>query len=168
MSVIIDFTEFWRKGRSYQSTRPWKCLTSLAVSSGMRGITLECPCRSAQGSLLNILPYFYFQMPWQWNSSAHAGFTSGEPWMRVNEDYQTWNVAAQLKDNDSIHSFWKHALNLRKAHEVLVRKYLCLLPIFTGRCDVDRYMAISATYQTIMNKCSHTFVPSRIPRPWFS
>ncbi|EDR04678.1 glycoside hydrolase family 13 protein [Laccaria bicolor S238N-H82] len=60
------------------------------------------------------------RVPMQWNSSAHAGFTSGEPWMRVNEDYQTWNVAAQLKDNDSVHSFWKHALNLRKAHEVLI------------------------------------------------
>ena len=110
----------------------------------------------------------YFRMPWQWNSSAHAGFTSGEPWMRVNEDYLTWNVAAQLKDNDSIHSFWKHALNLRKAHEVLVRRYLCLLPLFTGRCDVDRYMAISATYQTTMNKCSRTLVPLRVPRPWLS
>ncbi|KIJ99172.1 glycoside hydrolase family 13 protein [Laccaria amethystina LaAM-08-1] len=60
------------------------------------------------------------RVPMQWDSSAHAGFTSGEPWMRVNGDYQTWNLAAQLKDNNSIHSFWKHALKLRKAHEVLI------------------------------------------------
>ena len=54
--------------------------------------------------------------------------------MRVNEDYETWNVAAQLKDNNSIHSFWKHALKLRKAHEVLVCKYLGVLPLFNGGC----------------------------------
>ena len=77
--------------------------------------------------------FIWLLFPWQWDSSAHAGFTSGEPWMRVNDDYQTWNVAAQLKDSNSIHSFWKHALKLRKAHEVLVRIYLCLFPLFNGR-----------------------------------
>ena len=134
LSMIVDFVEYWRKGRTYQSRgRPWICLMSLTIFSGRRGTTLECLCRSAQ-SLLIILPDFYFRIPWQWDSSAHAGFTSGEPWMRVNDDYQTWNVAAQLKDNNSVLSFWKHALKLRKAHEVLVCKCLCLLPLINGGC----------------------------------
>jgi len=165
--VIVNFIEFWRKGRSYWSTeRLWICLISLMISSGRRGITLECPCRSV--SLLIILSDSYFRIPWQWDSSAHAGFTSGEPWMQVNNDYQTCNVAAQLKDNNSVHSFWKHALKVRKAHEVLVRKIsmysFCLY--LKAAVDIDRYMAISSIYQTTMNKCSRTFVPLRIPRPW--
>jgi alpha-glucosidase len=57
----------------------------------------------------------------QWNSSAHAGFTTGTPWMRVNEDYETWNAAAQVDDEKSVRAFWKRALQLRKDHKVLVR-----------------------------------------------
>lgn len=40
--------------------------------------------------------------------------------MRVNDDYKEWNVAAQLKDPESVFNFWRQALALRKQHEVLV------------------------------------------------
>ncbi|KAF5376935.1 hypothetical protein D9615_007297 [Tricholomella constricta] len=60
------------------------------------------------------------RVPMQWDASAQAGFTTGEPWMRVNDDYETWNAAAQIEDPNSVHSFWKKALKLRKAHEVLI------------------------------------------------
>lgn len=40
--------------------------------------------------------------------------------MRVNVDYKTWNVKAQIDDPDSVYSFWKKALNVRKNHEPLV------------------------------------------------
>lgn len=57
--------------------------------------------------------------PVQWDSSAHAGFTSSEakPWMRVNDDYKEVNVAAQLTGpnaSTSVHSFWKRVLEYRK------------------------------------------------------
>ncbi|KAF8166111.1 glycoside hydrolase family 13 protein [Mycena galopus ATCC 62051] len=60
------------------------------------------------------------RIPMQWNSSAHAGFTTGAPWMRVNDDYPTWNAAVQLEDPQSVHAFWKQALQLRKEHKVLI------------------------------------------------
>ncbi|KAJ7912379.1 glycoside hydrolase family 13 protein [Mycena leptocephala] len=60
------------------------------------------------------------RVPMQWNSSAHAGFTTGTPWMRVNEDYETWNAAAQVDDEKSVRAFWKRALQLRKDHKVLI------------------------------------------------
>lgn len=40
--------------------------------------------------------------------------------MRVNDDYGEWNVAAQLQDPDSVLAFWRHALQMRKQHAVLV------------------------------------------------
>ncbi|KAG5641407.1 hypothetical protein DXG03_005275 [Asterophora parasitica] len=58
--------------------------------------------------------------PMQWDATVHAGFTTGEPWMRVNDDYKTWNVSAQVQDSDSVHSFWKEALTIRKANDVLI------------------------------------------------
>ncbi|KAJ7131246.1 glycoside hydrolase family 13 protein [Mycena epipterygia] len=60
------------------------------------------------------------RVPMQWDSSAHAGFTTGTPWMRINDDYQTWNAAAQLDDEQSVRAFWKRALQLRKEHNVLI------------------------------------------------
>jgi len=59
--------------------------------------------------------------PVQWDGSSHAGFTTGTPWMRVNDDYaDPWNAEAQIKDEGSVRSFWKRALAIRKEHEVLV------------------------------------------------
>ncbi|KAJ7348244.1 glycoside hydrolase family 13 protein [Mycena albidolilacea] len=60
------------------------------------------------------------RIPMQWDSSAHAGFTTGTPWMRVNDDYPSWNTAAQLDDPQSVHAFWKQALRLRKEHKLLI------------------------------------------------
>jgi len=43
--------------------------------------------------------------PMQWDASSHAGFTTGKPWMRVNDDYVTWNASSQVKDESSVWSF---------------------------------------------------------------
>lgn len=42
--------------------------------------------------------------------------------MRVNDDYREWNAASQIKDEDSVHAFYKRALAFRKHHDVLVRQ----------------------------------------------
>ena len=63
------------------------------------------------------------RIPFQWDDSANAGFTSAgaEPWMRVHDEYRSINVARQRDDPDSILSFYKDVLKLRKEHrEVLV------------------------------------------------
>jgi hypothetical protein len=58
----------------------------------------------------------------QWTADPHAGFTTGTPWMRVNDDYaQGWNVQAQLGDDASVHAFYKHVLAYRKNSHLLVR-----------------------------------------------
>jgi len=58
--------------------------------------------------------------PMQWNASAHGGFTTSTPWMRVNDDYPEWNAEQQIGDESSVHAFWKRALKVRKAHDVLI------------------------------------------------
>jgi alpha-glucosidase len=37
--------------------------------------------------------------------------------MRIPDDYVTWNVAAELKDPDSVLNFWRGMLTLRKSYE---------------------------------------------------
>ncbi|MGD6842355.1 glycoside hydrolase family 13 protein [Bacillus infantis] len=56
--------------------------------------------------------------PMQWDSTANAGFSSGSPWMKVNSNYTNINVEKQEKDEESILSFYKKMISLKKANEV--------------------------------------------------
>ncbi|GAM86435.1 hypothetical protein ANO11243_044490 [Dothideomycetidae sp. 11243] len=58
------------------------------------------------------------RVPMQWDSSPHAGFTTGKkPWMRAIDNYTHINVQNQTPDKQSVLSFWKQMLQLRKAHQ---------------------------------------------------
>lgn len=58
--------------------------------------------------------------PMQWEDSQNGGFSSGKPWIGVNENYKTINVANQEKDPNSILNFYKSMVKLRKSEEVFV------------------------------------------------
>ncbi|CAN8096832.1 unnamed protein product [Discula destructiva] len=60
--------------------------------------------------------------PFQWDDSAHAGFTTSSegPWMRVNDSYTDINVAKQLNEPDSVLNIWKGLIKVRKAHADLL------------------------------------------------
>lgn len=57
--------------------------------------------------------------PMQWNSKENAGFTDGNPWLKVNKNYKKINVEAQIKDEDSIYNFYKKLIKLKKSSKVL-------------------------------------------------
>lgn len=57
--------------------------------------------------------------PMQWDDSPAAGFTSGTPWITPPENYRTINVEAELRDPDSILSFYKQLIRLRKEEPVI-------------------------------------------------
>jgi len=65
--------------------------------------------------------------PFQWDSTANAGFTTGTPWIEVNPDYATVNAAAQENDPQSILNYFRHAVQLRKDNLVLVYGQYTLL-----------------------------------------
>lgn len=59
--------------------------------------------------------------PMQWSREAQAGFTSGTPWIKINEDYRQWNVESQLENQESsVLGFWMELLLIRKKHRALV------------------------------------------------
>jgi len=57
--------------------------------------------------------------PMQWSAEANAGFTSGTPWIAVNEDYPQKNVAAQSAVPDSLLSLYRRLIALRNEHPAL-------------------------------------------------
>jgi len=59
--------------------------------------------------------------PMQWDASKHAGFTSLEPWIKVNANYKNGlNVASQEKDENSVLNYFKKMVRIRKNHLGLV------------------------------------------------
>ncbi|MFD1467754.1 alpha-amylase family glycosyl hydrolase [Hymenobacter caeli] len=58
--------------------------------------------------------------PFQWDASAHAGFTTGTPWLKLNPNYAQVNAAAQEKDPNSILNYFRRATAMRRQHPVLV------------------------------------------------
>lgn len=57
--------------------------------------------------------------PMQWSAKKWAGFSHGEPWISVADNYETINGEAEEKDEDSIYSFYKKLIALRKEKEII-------------------------------------------------
>ncbi len=58
--------------------------------------------------------------PMQWDDTINAGFTTGKPWYRVNENYTKINAAEQLDREDSVYNYYKALIQLRKEHDIIV------------------------------------------------
>lgn len=66
--------------------------------------------------------------PMQWNAEPNAGFTTGTPWIGVVDNYPAINAAAQADDPDSIRSFYKTLIRLRKREPLISEgriEFLC-------------------------------------------
>ncbi len=69
--------------------------------------------------------------PMQWNNAEHAGFSpkgKEEPWIRVNSNYRTINAERELKDSDSILSYYKKLIALRRDKKPLLKGTFFALP----------------------------------------
>jgi oligo-1,6-glucosidase len=58
--------------------------------------------------------------PMQWNATENAGFTKGEPWLKVNPNYKDINVEQALEDRNSIFYYYQKLIKLRKENPIIV------------------------------------------------
>lgn len=78
--------------------------------------------------------------PMQWSDEENAGFTTGTPWLKVNPNYTAINAAAQAADGNSVYSFYKKLIALRKNpayRETIV--YGALEPLWQNRHNLMAY-----------------------------
>ena len=77
-----------------------------AVDAGLtEEEALEACCRFSRDNA---------RTPMQWDASSNAGFTAGKPWLKVNPNYLTVNVAEQETRDDSILNYYRRMIALRK------------------------------------------------------
>ncbi|OAL49734.1 alpha-glucosidase-like protein maltase [Pyrenochaeta sp. DS3sAY3a] len=65
---------------------------------------------------LQLMARDHARLPFQWDDTVNSGFSQGRPWMRVHDEYRSINAARQEGDKDSVLSFYKRVLRLRKEH----------------------------------------------------
>jgi oligo-1,6-glucosidase len=58
--------------------------------------------------------------PFQWDASDNAGFSTGEPWLKVNDNHTFLNAEGQEKDPNSNLNYFRKMTNLRKSNLALV------------------------------------------------
>lgn len=58
--------------------------------------------------------------PMLWNDSANAGFTTGKPWLKINDNYTEINAEAALADKNSVFWHYRDLIALRHGHDIVV------------------------------------------------
>ena len=67
--------------------------------------------------------------PVQWDGSAHAGFTTGEPWLPVNPNHDEVNAATAIADEHSVFHHYRRLIELRHTVPVVAHgDFTMLLP----------------------------------------
>ncbi|MFT5257140.1 MAG: oligo-1,6-glucosidase [Arenicella sp.] len=69
---------------------------------------------------MNLLSRDNGRTPMQWDASENSGFSIKRPWLPVNKNYKTVNVATHEKDINSVLNHFKKMVSIRKENLVLV------------------------------------------------
>lgn len=89
--------------------------------------------------------------PMQWDDSPNAGFTTGKPWLSVNPNYRSVNVAEQVRRQDSIYHHYRRLIQLRKSSPTFIRgSYGLLLPDHEHVCAYSRTLG-EETFLVVVN-----------------
>ncbi|ALS02617.1 glucohydrolase [Enterococcus silesiacus] len=67
--------------------------------------------------------------PFQWENALHGGFSTTDPWLKVNENYRMINAAQRELESSSIFHHYQTLIQLRKQTDTLIHgKFELLLP----------------------------------------
>lgn len=98
--------------------------------------------------------------PMQWDTSDNAGFTQGEPWIKVNPNYKHIHAEESLSNPESIFHYYRKLIQLRKDHEVIV--YGDYELIFQENPDVFAYTR-TLNGSTILVVCNFQGYTTELP-----
>lgn len=88
--------------------------------------------------------------PMQWSAQDQAGFTDGEPWIAINENYLSLNVELDRADPDGVFQRYRRLIALRRENAVIRHgDFRMLLPehpsliVFERSLGEDRLLVIA-------------------------
>lgn len=80
--------------------------------------------------------------PMQWTAGKNGGFTTGKPWLPVNENYIQINAESQYGRTDSVFAYYQMLIRLRKEYSIFRNGWFSLVDegnekVFAYRRDTD-------------------------------
>ena len=68
------------------------------------------------------------RIPMAWDDSSYGGFSSVEPWIRMNSNYEKINVKNAINDSNSVFYYYQKIIEIRKKYPVIKDgKYITIL-----------------------------------------
>ena len=86
--------------------------------------------------------------PVQWDDTKNAGFSTSNPWIKVNPNFTKINIVSQQKDKNSILSFYKKIINFRKKNTLLT--YGEFIPLDLKPDEIFAYKRILDNKQALI------------------
>ena len=80
--------------------------------------------------------------PMQWDTSANAGFTTGKPWLALNENFKTVNALSETADSASVLNWYKKLAQIRKQQKALTQG--TFTPLLANHEQIFAYKRIFA------------------------
>lgn len=101
--------------------------------------------------------------PMHWDTSKHAGFTQGTPWIKLNPNYPQINTESALQDSDSVFYHYQKLIQLRKENPVIV--YGEFEPLLTEHDKIFAYLRKDKKQQIlVVNNFSGERVDLHLPQ----
>ena len=78
--------------------------------------------------------------PMQWDTSANAGFTTGKPWLALNENFKTVNALSETADSASVLNWYRKLAQIRKQQKALTQGNFT--PLLADHAQIFAYKRI--------------------------
>jgi alpha-glucosidase len=98
--------------------------------------------------------------PMQWDDSANAGFTAGTPWLPVPPTYKTVNVKAEEGQADSLLTWYKSLIDLKKNNAAFAQGTNLMLD--TENTKVLSWLRQTADGKQVLVSCNFTADPQTV------
>lgn len=113
---IYEGEEIGMTNGDFRGLRDIKDVESFNINQSMKRLLLT---HSVRRKLILRTSRDNARTPVQWNSSEGAGFTTGEPWLKINDNKSFINVEDESKDENSILNFYKSMIEFRKGSQAI-------------------------------------------------
>lgn len=100
--------------------------------------------------------------PMQWDDSFNAGFSTSSPWIAVNPNYLYINAKCEMNDPDSIYSYYKELIRIRKENPIIVEGRYELFD--EENRNIFAYLR-TLNQQKLLVLCNFSEIPSEILLP---
>lgn len=101
--------------------------------------------------------------PMQWSAAKYAGFSTSQPWMKINPNYTEINVESDLASDFSVIEYYKKLMKIRKKYIDIIRdgNYSDLMP----KSEELYIYTRSLEGKTLFIECNFTDVEQRVIPP---